>query len=57
MAMEHNYNKNMDSLLITYDCANQSFTYPASAEAQFGVVFDGRPLWEILEVGKNIDSE
>ena len=57
MAMEHNYNKNMDSLLITYDCANQSFTYPASADAQFGVTFDGRPLWEILEAGRNIDSE
>lgn len=40
---------NIDSILITYDCVNKSFTYPASADTQFGVPFDGRPLWQILK--------
>lgn len=56
--MSKNCNEvNMDSVLITYDCVTQSFTYPASAEAQFGVTFDGRPLWEILKSGGVIDNE
>lgn len=47
----------MDSILITYDCANGSFTYPASADAQFGTQFDGRPLWENLREAGVMDAD
>ena len=47
----------MDSILITYDCANKSFTYPASAEAQFGTQFEGRPVWEVLRESGILDAE
>ena len=56
MAMNCN-SINIDSLLVTYDCANGTFTYPASADELFGLTFDGRPLWEILQDGEAIDAE
>lgn len=55
MAMD--CNDTMDSILITYDCANKSFTYPASADAQFGTQFEGRPVWEVLRESGILDAE
>ncbi len=46
--MDYNH-INRESVLITYDCVNDSFTYPVSADAQFGASFDSRPVWEIFE--------
>lgn len=40
-AYEHN-------LMITYDCAEKKFRYPAEAENFFAAKFDERPLWQIF---------
>ncbi len=50
-------NKLQESILITYDCANGSFTYPASADVQFGVKFDSRPMWKIMHEEGIMDAD
>ena len=38
-----------DSILITYDCASKTFSYPASADTMFGVDFGARPFWQVAK--------